>query len=83
MTSSKHDYANYDQFPPNFDMTYKTIQSVSVPNVKLFGPMKKEIRAKEAAEFSITLYGKMGWWAHHYGCRNIKMNRDFLNFEQA
>ena len=25
----KHDYANYDQFAPNFNVTYKTIQRVS------------------------------------------------------
>ena len=37
------------------------MQRVSVPNLKLFGPMKTEIWAKEAREFSITLYGKMGW----------------------
>ena len=61
MTSSKHDYANYDQFAPNFDMVYKTMQRVSVPNLKLFGPMKTEIWAKEVGEFSITLYGKIGW----------------------
>ena len=43
MTSSKRDYANYDQFVPNFDMDYKTIHHVSVPNLKLFGPMKTEL----------------------------------------
>ena len=36
----KHDYANYDQFVPNFDMACKTIQHLSVPNLKLFGPKK-------------------------------------------
>ena len=35
----KYDHANYDQFTQNFDMTYRTIQLVSVPNLKLFGPM--------------------------------------------
>ena len=61
MTSSKHDYANYDRFVPNFDMAYKTITRVSVPNLKSFGQKKIELRAKEVGEFSITLYGKMGW----------------------
>ena len=42
-------------------MVYKTMQCVSVPNLKLFEPMKTEIWAKEIGEFSITLYGKMGW----------------------
>ena len=40
MTSSKHDYANYDRFVPNFDMAYKAIKRVSIPNLKSFGPMK-------------------------------------------
>ena len=34
-------------------MTYKTIQPVSVPNLKLFGPMKTELLAKEVREVSI------------------------------
>ena len=38
MTSSKHDYANYDRFVPNFDMANKTIKLVSVPNLKAFEP---------------------------------------------
>ena len=28
------DYENYDQFAPNFGMAYKTIQRVSVQNLK-------------------------------------------------
>ena len=52
---------NYDQFAPNFDIAYKTIQCVSVPNLNLFGPMKTELLAKEVGEFSIMLYGKIGW----------------------
>ena len=38
----KHDYANYDQFVPNFDMVYETIkrvsvlQACSVSNVSIF-----------------------------------------------
>ena len=57
----KHDYANYDQFAPNFDMTYKTTQCVSVPNLKLFRSIKTELWAKEVGEVFIILYGKMGW----------------------
>ena len=53
MTLSKHDYANYDRFVPNFDMAYKTIKRVSVPNLKSFRPKKTELRAKEGGEFSI------------------------------
>ena len=41
-------------------MAYKTIQRVSVPNLKLFGSMKTELCAKEVGEFSIMAYGK---WA--------------------
>ena len=63
MTSSKHDYANYDQFVPNFDMAWNTMQVVSVPNSNLFGKMKAELLVKEVEGFSITLYNKMGWWA--------------------
>ena len=43
MTSSKHDYANYDQFAANFDMAYQTVQRVPVQNLKLFAPMKTEL----------------------------------------
>ena len=35
--------------------------NVSVPNLNLFEPIKTELRAKEVGEFSIMLYGKMGW----------------------
>ena len=56
---------------PNFDMAYKTIPHVSVPNLKLFGSMEMELWAKEVEEFSITLYGKMDWW----GCCNINVQR--------
>ena len=52
MTSSQHDHANYDQFVPKFDLAYKTIQRVSIPNLKLFGSMKKESWVKEVREFS-------------------------------
>ena len=37
-------------------MAYKTIQLVSVPNLKLFRPMKRDLWAKEVGRFSIMLY---------------------------
>ena len=37
-----------------------TIKRVSVPNLKLFGPTKTELRAKEVGEFSVMLYVKIG-----------------------
>ena len=57
----RHDYANYDQFAPNFGTVYKTIHRVSVPNFNLFGRTKTDLQAKEVGEFYIILYGKMGW----------------------
>ena len=59
MMPSKHDYANYDQFTPNSDMAYKTIQCVSVPNLKVFGPMTTFLWEKEVGKVSVMLYGKM------------------------
>ena len=78
MRHQKLDYANFHRFVPNFDMAYKTIKRVSVPNLKSFGPTKTELRAKEVGELSIMLYGKMSWGyflAHQYGCRNINVWR--------
>ena len=57
----KHEHANYDQFGPNFDMAYKTIQCVSVPNLKSFGSMKEDLWVTEVGEFSAMLFGEMGW----------------------
>ena len=57
----KRDYANDDQFAPNFDMPCNTMQCVSVPNLKLFGPMEIELRVKEVGEFSVRLYRKISW----------------------
>ena len=56
-------------------MAYKTIKRVSVPNLKSFGPTKTELQAKEDGEFSIVLYGKMGWG------RSLA-HQNFQNFEQ-
>ena len=39
-------------------MAYETTQRVSVPNLKLFGPMKTNLWAKEVGEFSIMLHGE-------------------------
>ena len=61
VTSSKHDYANYDQFAQSLDMAYKTIQCVFA-NLKLFRSIKTELRAKEVGKFSIMLYGKLSRW---------------------
>ena len=54
----KHDYANYDQFAPNFNMTYKTIQLVSVPNLKLFGPMNTGYGPEKLEDFLLCYTGK-------------------------
>ena len=37
-------------------MAYETIQRVSVPNLKLFGPSKTELWAKEGGEFSTAIW---------------------------
>ena len=64
MTSSKHDYANYEQFAPNFDMAYETVQGVSTKfEVTVVGPMTIELWAREVRELFIKLYGKISWWA--------------------
>ena len=55
----------------NSDMTCNTIKRVSVPT-------KTSLQAKGVGEFSIMLYGKMGWGcslAHQQGCRNINVWR--------
>ena len=78
----KHDYANYHQFATNTDMACKTIQHVSVPNLKLFGTIKTELWAKEVWEFSITLYGKMGWWAFFWTPPWLPLHNCIDNFEQ-
>ena len=77
MTSSKHDDANYDRFVLNFDMAYKTIKRVSVPNLKSFRPTKT-VTGERRGEFSVMLYGKISWGrslAHQHGCRNINVLR--------
>ena len=64
-------------------MAYKTIIRVSVPNLKSFRPMKTELQIKEVGEFSIMLYGKIGWGrslAHQHGCGNINVfSKSVLN----
>ena len=60
------------------------MQCVCVPNLKLFGSTKTELWAKELGEFSIILYGEIGWWAFlpTIMAAAVLMHRDFLNSEQ-
>ena len=53
MTSSKVSLCKLLSIAPNFDIGCKTIEHVSVPNLKLFGPMKTKLWAKEVGELSI------------------------------
>ena len=66
---------NYDQFVPNFDMTYKTIKRVPVPNLRSFGATKTELGAKEVGELSIGKWAGGHSLAHQHGCRNINVWR--------
>ena len=78
MTSPRHDYANYDQFAPNFNMAYKTIQCVSVPNLKLFRSLKTELWTRIFGEFLLCCTGKWAGghsFAYQHGCRNINVWR--------
>ena len=78
MSHQKYDYANHDRFVPNFDMAYKTVRLVPVPNLKSFRPTRTELPAKEVGQFSIMVYGKMGWGrsiAHQHGCCKINVWR--------
>ena len=78
MKPQKHDYGNCNQFAPNFDMAYDTIQRVFVPSLNLFGPTKTELWAKKVGKFSIMLYGKWAsghLFAHQHRCRNINIWR--------
>ena len=49
-------YANCGQFTQTFDMAYKTIERVSIPNLKLFGSMKTKSWTKEVGEFCQKSY---------------------------
>ena len=55
MMSSKFDYANYDQFYPNFGVACETICHAFVPNLKLnvSGRLKTVLWGKEVGKFSI------------------------------
>ena len=53
-------------------MAFKTIQRVFVPNLKLSGPRRTELLAKEVEEFLLCYIGK---WAGEHGCRNINVWR--------
>ena len=50
----KYHHVDYDQFVPNFDICLIRPYSVSLPDLKLFGPMKTEVWAKKVGEFSTT-----------------------------
>ena len=75
MTSSNRDHGNYDQFAPNFDMAFGTIQSVLVPNLKSHGPIKIELWTKEVEEISIMVIWENGLVAYQHGCHNINVWR--------
>ena len=70
-----------DQFSPKFVVACKTIQCISVLNLKFFGSMKTELWAEKVGEFSIMLHGKMGWWTYVCPPTWLPQYRDFLNFE--
>ena len=64
----KDDYANCDQFVSTFDVDYKTIQHVFIPNLKLFGPTNTKLQTKEVGEFLLGYAGKWAGghsFAHH------------------
>ena len=60
-------------------MANKTIKHVSVlSKFEVISTNETDLRAKEFEEFSIMLYGKMGWGrslAYQHGCRNINVWR--------
>ena len=71
-----NDYTNYDQFVPNFVMAYETIQLVSVTDLKLFVPMKTELRPKKLENFLLFVWEKCvgrHCFAYQHGCRNINV----------
>ena len=60
----------------DFDMACRTIQHVSVPNMKLLESTKTKLQANEVGECSIMLHGKMGWghsFAYQHGSRDINV----------
>ena len=61
MTSLKHDYANYDRLVPNFDMTYKTIKRVSVPEISSHLDQRKQSYGQKKLENFLLRY--MRKWA--------------------
>ena len=83
-----HDYGNYDSFLPNFAMAYKTIQRVSVSNLKLSGPTKTELRGKRSARISCYVIWENGLgtfscppsWLPEYKCMEIFKTLNIRNF---
>ena len=54
----KYDYANYDQFAPNFDIAYKTIPCIFMPNLN----ENRVVGQKSWRIFYYVIWGN-GWWA--------------------
>ena len=57
-------------------MAHKTIQHVFVADLKLFGPKRAELKAKEVGGFSVMLYGEKAgrhYFAYQHGRRNINV----------
>ena len=66
-------------------MVYKTIQHVSVPNLKFFGPIKTELWAKEVGDFLnyvIRENGLVGSFLPTNMATIICTYGDFLKLEQ-
>ena len=74
MTSSKHNYANYDQFLPNFGMACNTIQAVFELNLKSFGQIQPELWAKEVWVLCYRGNGPGNSFAHQHGCHIINVS---------
>ena len=76
MTSKKHDYANYDQFAPNFVIAYKTIQRVLYEICSYLDKHNQSYWPKKMENFLLCYVGK--WvdghsFAYQHGCRNINV----------
>ena len=73
----RHDYANYNQFVPNFDMAYKTTQRVSVPNLKVI--WTNQNRAMGQRSWSIFYHVV---WEHSFADQNGRHNINVWRFSQ-
>ena len=52
----EHDHGNYDQLAPDFDMTCRTIQCVSLPNLKSFGPSNRVMGQRSWRHFCYVIW---------------------------